>query len=332
MINKNINHIIENLNEHIEKDLSNELQNFAKWLEYQGLAENSIISYFNDLKQSILFFANYTQQKISTNWLETIDNTSYIALIANLAQKKSIKTQERTIATWKKWAKFQEQTNKKTNNIFLNMAYPKRTSTILPNIELATIEKLFNEQIHRKKEKFTWQALRNQALLTLLYSSGIRINEALNLKWQDLSCNNENSTQKYYCKILGKGNKIRYVPILPQTQEILSKYKQTLDDNQINLPNIFISNQLKKWHACSVARLFREIIDNDDIKLTPHKLRHACATHLLKSGCSLSTIKALLGHANLETTKLYIQHSTQELMNIHNKIINTIPNIKNKNG
>lgn len=308
---KPYSNIIESLNEFIDQSLKTDLKEFAKWLEYKGLLENSIISYINDIKQSILFF-HKKNNKITLNWLNNIQTNNYLELISHVAQNKTSKSQERLVATWKKWAEYKR--TQKIETIFTNILYPKKQHTIFQNIEKQDIATLLSTQRHAQ----TWQDHRNKTLMLLLYSAGLRINEALNLKWADI-----NHSKKPYAKIYGKGNKIRYVPILPKAYNSLITYKKILEKENLNFDIIFLSKNYKKWHACSVERWFRDLNKTYNLSnITPHKLRHACATHLLKAGCNLKTIQTLLGHANLETTKLYIQHSTEELMNIHDSILN----------
>ncbi len=305
--------IIDSMQEYIEENLKEDLIEFAKWLEYKGLLENTITSYLNDIKQALIFFANAKGNKISLENLINLSNSRYLSLLSKYAQEKSFKTQERMIATWKKWSEYKR--TQKIETIFEKTIYPKSKHKILPNIEFETIEKLIDTQENPE----TWEDYRNRALIVLLYSAGIRINEAINLSWQDINLSAN------WAQIRGKGNKIRYVPLLESAKTILLEYKAALNKAhpEITSDKIFISSRLKKWHACTAERFFRQLIQKHNLpKLTPHSLRHACATHLLKSGCNLRTIQSLLGHANLETTKMYIQHSTEELMDIHSKIIN----------
>ena len=213
------------------------------------------------------------------------------------------------VATLKKWSEYKR--TQKISTVFENTIYPKAQHKILPNIEFETVYKL----LETLQTPTTWEDYRNRALVVLLYSAGLRINEAIALKWSDISNN--------HIKVIGKGNKLRYVPLLDQTKDTLNEYRTALKSAiKQEFEYVFISARLKRWHACSAERFFRELVAKHNLpKLTPHSLRHACATHLLKSGCNLRSIQSLLGHSNLETTKRYIQHSTEELMNIHSRII-----------
>lgn len=306
--------IFEKLKELTKPCLQEDLQSFARWLEYKNLSKNTIKSYMNDIYQSLKFFSKI--EAISLQNLIDLDINEYRALLASISEK-SPKTQERLIATWKKWSAYKAKDGIETK--FKQLTYPKQKQKTFANIELESIEKFLSLELK------TWKDYRNKALITLLYSCGLRINEALNLKWDDIKSGQNNAK---YVKILGKGSKYRYAPILEIAMTELEIYKKQIEKENPEFyweqieNHIFASNNLKKQHACSVARDFRTISARHNLpNLNPHKFRHACATHLLKSGCDLRTIQTLLGHANLETTKIYIQHSTQELHDVHKSMI-----------
>lgn len=304
-----MDNIKEQLKNHIKPCLLADLLEFEKWLKYKGLSQNTIKNYFSDILQSMKFFSHNKQ--ISLQELIQFDINKFRELLAHQQEKgHSNKTQERLIASWKKWAKFKCKNEEHENirSVFAKIKYPKIQQKVATNIEIEEINKLLATQ----KVAKTWQELRNKALIILLYSSGIRINEAINLRWKDLS--------ETYCKITGKGSKIRFVPILPAAKLALKEYKAALDEEN---EYVFTGQRAKKWHACSAERYFRQLVTQHNLQhITPHTLRHACASHLLKSGCSLRSIQALLGHKNLETTKIYIQHSIEDLKAAHKKALN----------
>lgn len=301
------------MEEFCKECLISDFAEFKKWLEFKGLSPNTIKSYFSDIKQSLSFF--FDGSPISLEDLLNYSVNDWRALFSHFHENnKKATTQQRVIAAWKKWAKFKKLSNFQVS--ITKIRYPKLEEKIPRSVNFEEIKSMLNE-------KEDWQNLRNNALIILLYGTGIRINEALNLKWSDFSnnCFDDNDDAKY-CRIAGKGNKIRFVPILNETANFLKKYKDALSEK---LKYVFVGNSLKsKWHACSVARLFRKIILEKNLpKITPHSLRHSCATHLLKSGCNLRNIQNLLGHSNLETTKVYVKYPNHELRRIYEKAIKT---------
>lgn len=309
--NQNSEHLITYLRTHLSDFcapcLLDDLEQFIKTLHYKGASFNTIKSYINDLKQSFAFFSNSRKQKISLQTLLAMNINDFRELIASFATK-SASTQERLIAAWKKWIQFKAQ-----DNIFVDfhkIQYPKMKKKSFIPTQPEDIKKLLSTTCS------TWQELRMQAFITLLYTTGLRINEALNLKWDDI----QNNNGRAYCKVKGKGSKLRYVPVLAIALEKLQDYKEALKTHSHNdFEYVFIGAKLGKWHACTAEREFRNLVAQLNLpkEITPHSLRHACATHLLKAGCNLRSIQNLLGHSNLETTKIYIQYSTEELQQIH---------------
>lgn len=304
------------LNERLKKDFEKyvehcliiDLYEFSAWLAYKGLSSNTRLAYLSDMKISMQFFSSYLGKKISLQDMLTIDINMFRALLASIS-KKSAKTQERLIATWKKWVLFKK--NPSLTSLFEKISYPKIPDEMHTHIKQSTLEDLLATQANPS----SWQDYRNRALIILLYSTGVRINEALGLRWSDVS--------KKHCKVEGKGSKVRYVPLLPLAYDALCDYKNALmRDMMCGADYVFVGRDLQKWHACAVARYFRKLVrDNNLPALSPHSLRHACASHLLQSGCNLRSIQALLGHASLETTKVYIQHSIEDLKAAHKKVL-----------
>lgn len=293
--------------------LIKDLIKFTKWLNYKNASANTIISYINDIIQTLKILSQKENKKITLSEILNLELNTYRYILAKMQEaKKSSNTQERLIASWKKWAKYKEQ----EKSIFNKMKYPRKKEQKREYIEKEAIKQLIKAQATENKKD--WEKKRNKALIILIYSSGIRINEALNLKWEDISDS--------YCRISGKGSKIRYVPLIPIAKETIKEYKESLEKEGIKTEKeeyIFKGSRLKKWQASSAARMLRKIAEKNNLqKLSPHSLRHACATHLLQAGTNLRTIQALLGHSNLETTKTYIQHSLTDLMNTHKKILN----------
>jgi site-specific recombinase XerD len=103
--------ILLELSNHAQEDLINDLINFIAWLNYKNLSQNTIKGYISDIKQSLVFFANSYGEKINHNKLISLPKSIYLSLIAEYAQTKSQKSQERLISTWKKWHEYKLQKN-----------------------------------------------------------------------------------------------------------------------------------------------------------------------------------------------------------------------------
>lgn len=151
-----------------------------------------------------------------------------------------------------------------------------------------------------------WQPARDVAIMELFYSSGLRVSELVGLDVEDADFVSET------VRVFGKGNKERMVPIGSHAMTALQKYRQQAG---VQRGPLFINKSMKRLSARSVQMLLKKYLSASDIgfDVTPHKLRHTFATHLLDHGADLRSVQALLGHASLSTTQIYT-HVTKERM------------------
>ena len=154
------------------------------------------------------------------------------------------------------------------------------------------------------KQAPEWMPLRDTAVLELFYSSGMRLSELTSLNVEDIDVLSD------CVKVLGKGNKERIVPIGSYAMKAIQKYRQVA---KVHDGALFISKLRKRLSTRSVGSLLKKYLDASsiEINITPHKLRHSFATHLLDNGADLRSVQALLGHASLSTTQIYT-HVTKE--------------------
>ena len=153
---------------------------------------------------------------------------------------------------------------------------------------------------------------RNKAMLELMYSSGLRVSELVDLKLKDIDLDNG------YVKCFGKGNKERIVPVGELAVEYLKKYIYEYRDSMKKgyyTENIFLNNHGKKISRQGFFLIIKDIAKqkNIDKNITPHMLRHSFATHLLNNGADLRTIQEMLGHSSITTTQIYTNVSTDIL-------------------
>ena len=161
-------------------------------------------------------------------------------------------------------------------------------------------------------------------MILLLYGCGLRISEALSIKYNDMPLTNN-------LKVKGKGDKFRIIPILQIARESVENYLKllpfTLDGND----NIFRGvrgGSLNPRSIQLIMKLLREKLGLAS-NATPHSLRHSFATHLLTSGADLRSIQELLGHTSLSTTQIYTSVDSAHLMDVYSK---THPKAKSKNS
>lgn len=177
----------------------------------------------------------------------------------------------------------------------------------LPNIlTIEEVDNLLNIQLSNAYD------FRNKAMLELMYSSGLRVSELVELKIKDIDLDNG------YVKCFGKGSKERIVPIGELAVDYLKKYIYEYRDSMKKgyyTENVFLNNHGKKISRQGFFLIIKEISKEKKIEknITPHMLRHSFATHLLNNGADLRTIQEMLGHSSITTTQIYTNVSTDIL-------------------
>ena len=189
---------------------------------------------------------------------------------------------------------------------------PKSEKKLPIVLSLSQMEQLLEmpQKIDPDRRALPWQALRDTAIMELFYSSGLRVSELVALDVRDADFLSET------LRVMGKGNKERMVPIGAQAMQAIQKYRS---EAQVHDGPLFINKnkapQKRRLSARSVQMLLKKYLAASDIafEVTPHKLRHTFATHMLDHGADLRSVQTLLGHASLSTTQIYT-HVTKERM------------------
>ena len=175
---------------------------------------------------------------------------------------------------------------------------PKRLPVVLETKEM--------QDILSQPDITTTLGLRDQVILTLIYSTGLRVSEICSLKISDISFN-ENRIL-----IHGKGGRERYVPLDSIVEESLKEY---IEVRKSEIPELFVSKKGGALTPRAIQYMVKKYAKeaNIDKEVTPHKLRHTCATHLLQEGAHLVSIQKLLGHKSLTTTQIYLHITITDL-------------------
>ncbi len=192
---------------------------------------------------------------------------------------------------------------------------PPRTGRSLPKaLSLEEVERL----LHPPAAKITPLGLRNQAMLHLLYATGLRASELVTMPVA--SCN----LHAGHVRILGKGNKERLVPFAAKTGEVLRHYLEQgrpliLKKRSCNL--LFPSHRGTGITRNRFWQIINDTARNTGIErnVSPHMLRHSFATHLLANGADLRAVQMMLGHTDISTTQIYTQIETERLKSIHRR-------------
>lgn len=279
--------------------------NFLKYLKIERNYSNlTIINYGKDLKVFLKFL---DENKI--NDYKKVDYQLIRKFLEFLYEEEySKKTISRHISSLRSFFKYLIKENIITNNPMTLISNPKLDKKLPKYLYYEEMEKILSIP-----DKTTPLGMRDLTILELLYSTGVRVSELVNIKIEDIDFNERT------IKILGKGNKERIVLY----SKILGKY---LDDyllkrNMLN-PNhnyLFVN----KFGNKLTDRGVRLIIDNIlrkgmvDFHISPHMIRHTFATHLLDNGADLKCVQELLGHKNLSSTQIYTHISNEHLRKVY---------------
>jgi integrase/recombinase XerD len=274
-------------------------------LSERGLSKNSAASYLNDLKSFLIYF---NLKGISVRTLTTADLANYLASPEFKGCKNS--TISRKISTLRQFYLFLLSEKLVEKNPSLDLEHPKGEARMPKSLNKDEIEAL----IKTTKELKGPEGLRNYCLLEILYSTGMRVSELLELKLS--AALNPIETHKSHQVILikGKGNKERIVIFNKQALEALKNYLNVRSHFIKNSHTDYLFPSLKRNGKISflsrqmffiILKKTAEIAGIEPQKVSPHKLRHSFASHILQNGANLRVVQELLGHSDISSTQIY---------------------------
>ncbi|BDA79489.1 tyrosine recombinase XerD [Leptospira kobayashii] len=285
------------------------LQTFQEYLSVEkGLSDNSIYSYGYDLNKFAIFL-----EKQHINFLEVKANDIMRFLEEERERKISAKTLAREVVAIRQFYKYLRDEKRLDSNPTEKIETPEVARTIPDYLTQSEIDELF-----RNIKEDNLYELRDKCIFELLYSSGLRISEACNLRIGDVDMDNMAIT------VEGKGGRQRLVPFGEKSLEILKKYLQESRPEILKkrvCEFVFVSKKGSYINRKSVWRLLNHYIKRTKIKkkVTPHTLRHSFATHLLENHADLKSVQELLGHIDISTTQIYTHMANKTLKEVHKK-------------
>ena len=279
----------------------------------KGLSENTINSYQRDLNKFSKFleasgvnnFGNLTEEMCS-------------AWIADLFQHNvSARSIQRHISSAKGFFNYLKKSGLVINSPFELINSPKSPSH-LPNVlSPEEVSQLLNFMPKSAQEK------RDLAIIELIYSSGLRVSETINVNLGDFEDN------KNFLRVLGKGSKTRLVPVGRYAQNAINDWMIEREKLATKDDSLFVNLRGKRITTRSVQERLKNIAIMQGLPpVNPHMLRHSFATHLLESSGDLRSIQELLGHSSLSTTQIYTRLDYQHLIKVYE---NSHPRAHKKN-
>ncbi len=290
----------------MEKHTENNLKKFAVYLEYErNVSSNTIIAYNADIREFNKFIE---KSGISLRKVNHLNIREYLAFLLEKGYGKS--TVARKLASLRSFYKYLMKEKVVGKNPLIYVSTPKQEEKIPSFLELEEIIELL-----KMPDRRTLMGLRDAAILEVLYGSGIRVSELVNLDIRNVDIIGGG------VKVIGKGKKERLVPIGEKALSCIEEYLDRRRETQGEKYALFLNNKADRITARGISRLLSKYVKIMSIRkhVTPHTLRHTFATHLLNAGCDLRAIQEMLGHVNLSTTQIYTHLSTQRLKKVYNK-------------
>ena len=279
-------------------------------INLRNFSENSIKAYSLDLK-NFLHFSFQESEDILKSDLSNISSHTIRLWILSL-RNKSIKASSlsRKISSLKNFFHWLENTHNIFNSAISRLESPKKDKNLPRPLTINDIKRLFSAFENKKEDQ--WIISRNQAIFLLLYTCGLRISEALDLKANALPLNTS-------IFVKGKGKKERMVPILNITNQAIEQYKDQCPFPNSSSKYVFLGVRGKRMSARSFQKALERARNSIGLpsSSTPHSLRHSYATHLLNSGTDLRSIQKLLGHSALSSTQIYTQVEQKRLLQVY---------------
>ncbi|MDR2269020.1 MAG: tyrosine recombinase XerC, partial [Rickettsiales bacterium] len=280
---------------------------FLNYLRHtKKYSEMTAVSYGTDIRDFVEFCGRFSGADIYPDDLARIDTLQFRAWLTD-RQKRELAARSTAralsaIRSFYKWLSKSQNIKNEMIGLIGTPKIPKSVPHALEADEIKSMDKLIKET-----ESIPWLAARNQALLLLIFGTGMRIGEALSLTMRQIAGHPDT------IRIIGKGNKERIIPVLPVVWRAIETY---LDLRPFDTEHLFCSVKglpMSPRMAQKMIERLRVILQLPEY-ITPHALRHSFATALLSNGVDLRSIQELMGHASLSTTQVYTKISTTDIM------------------
>lgn len=283
------------------------INDYLEYLKYQkNYSDYTVLSYKND----ILEFIDYlSREGLNFKTIEYSDIRFYLMYLKDEKHDDNSSV-SRKLSSLRGLYKYMANEGIVKTNVFSLVNAPKKSKKLPRYFEYNELEELF-----MVPDTNTSLGQRDLLLLEMLYATGVRVGELVNIKVKDIDLGRRNII------ILGKGNKERFVTYGEYCEDILKQY---LSDGYILLNKtgsdyLFLNNNGGNLTERGVRYILDELIKKTSInkKISPHMIRHSFATHLLNEGCDLLTVQKLLGHESIKATQVYTHVTTDRLREVY---------------
>lgn len=291
--------------------LQDPLEDFLHYLQVErGLAENTLTSYRRDLTQYMNYIRK-SSKKDAWDFIQRQDLAQFLLHLKN--DGKSPATMSRAISSIRSFHQFLLREQVTTQDPSVHIEMPRERRKLPKVLSAKEVEQLLTI------EETTPLAIRNKAMLELLYATGLRVTELVTLQVSDLHLT------MGFVRCLGKGSKERIVPLGDVAKKAIEKYlsegrtelvKRGEDENKL-----FVNQHGRPLTRQGFWKIIKTIAINSGLhkRITPHMLRHSFATHLLENGADLRAVQEMLGHTDISTTQIYTHVTRARLKDMYDE-------------
>ncbi|MAV24379.1 MAG: recombinase XerC [Gammaproteobacteria bacterium TMED278] len=283
----------------------NDIDNYIKYIaEIKNLSSNTSNSYKRDLKK----LSSYLED-IGVKSYKVINDDTCMGWIGSLfSNNNNPRTIQRHISSAKGFFRFLKKNGVISSSPFELIESPKTPSYLPEVLSPEDIEQLLN---FKPKDSLE---IRDLAIVELMYSSGLRVSETININIDHFEEN------KAFLRVFGKGSKTRLVPIGRYAINAINNWVDERDKYSNDDNALFINKKGSRLSVRSIQLRLKRLATKQGLPpVNPHMLRHSFATHMLESSGDLRTIQELLGHSSLSTTQIYTKLDYQHLVKIYDK-------------
>lgn len=284
------------------------------FINFQRVEKSASERTLRNYSQALSAFQSYKEETSFPGWkaCELEDFRSYLYYCMQKEMARS--TIRLRFSALRSFYKYLIHRHGLAKSPLTDLQLPKQERKLPTILNQSQVVELLEAPLHAElsKQAPAWLPLRDAAILELFYSTGLRLSELASLRVDDID------HSQGIAKVLGKGSKERIVPIGSFALTAVQKYRALA---RVNEGALFINKSRKMISTTSIGTMLKKYLRTTSIPfhITPHKLRHSFATHLLDNGADLRSVQELLGHASLSTTQIYTHVSTKRMKESYEK-------------
>jgi integrase/recombinase XerC len=282
-------------------------QEFLQQISIKGFSKKTQIAYAGDLKLFETFIKKYINSKIDIKTLTNLDIKDFRSFFSYLFEKQELSptSRSRVLSTLRSFYKHLKKRKYIEDSAIFSISFPKTDKLCPRALSVHNISRIIDAL---DENTDNWVGIRNKTLFLLNYASGMRISELLSLT--------DNMIFEDFIKVVGKGNKERIIPLIPEAKTAINEYLKAQPFKLNKDDEIFRGEKGGKLNP----RIFQRVIEdlryklNLDDNFTPHSLRHSFATHLIENEANLRQVQELLGHTSISSTEKYLKITNKHLV------------------